>query len=108
MIGIPVLELVYGVNLKVYRINLCIILIASTISATAGIMSPFLIAMRYNLVQLFIGISLVILETILCIILIQKYSINGACVAYLISMIYNFILFYAASIIKINKNIKGV
>lgn len=108
LIGIPVLELVYGVDLKIYRINLFVILIASTISATAGIISPFLIAMRHNLSQLFIGISLVIIETILCFALIKEYSINGACIAYLISMIYNFILFYIVSIRKINKKIKGV
>lgn len=107
-IGIPVLEFIYHVDLKAYQINLFIILIGATISATAGIISPFLIALRHNLVQLFIGISLIIVETLLSFSLVKNYGINGVCIAYLISMIYNFILFYVVSYLKINKKIKGV
>ena len=108
IIGIPVLELIYNVNLKNYRFDLVIILFAATVSATSGIISPFLIALRYNWIQFFVGISLIVVESILCFLLVNQYGITGVCIAYLISMIYNCIVFYIVSYNKINKKIKGV
>ena len=106
LLGIPILELIYNVNLSDYKTELIIVLIASTISVSAGLISPFLIAMRKNLIQVIIGFITVILEFVLSIILVKQYEITGAVYAYLISMIAYFVMFYLSFYIIVN-NKKG-
>jgi O-antigen/teichoic acid export membrane protein len=107
VLGIPVLELIYGVDLKNYKIDLLIILFAATISTTAGIISPFLIAMRRNIEQVIIGILTIVAEIVLSIILIKNYSISGVVYAYLISTIINFIMYFIFINILLKRNTRG-
>ena len=107
VLGIPVLEFIYNVDLTNYKMDLIIVLLASTISVSAGLISPFLIAMRKNLIQVIIGIITIIVEVVLSIILIKNYEIDGAVYAYLISMIVYAVLFFIAFYVILNKNKKG-
>lgn len=107
IVGIPVLELIYNVDLANYKIDLIIVLLASTISVSAGLISPFLIAMRKNLIQVIIGIITIIVEIVLSIIFIKNYEIDGAVYAYLISMIVYAVLFFIAFYVILSKNKKG-
>ena len=107
LLGIPVLEIIYGVNLKTYRIDLAIVLLAGTICTMAGIISPFLIAMRYNVSQVIMGFITIIFEVLLSIIMVKKYLIDGVIYAYLISMIVYFVLYFTFIYILLNKKIKG-
>lgn len=107
IVGIPVLELIYNVDLANYKVDLIIVLLASTISVSAGLISPFLIAMRKNLIQVIIGIITIIVEIVLSIIFIKNYEIDGAVYAYLISMIVYAVLFFIAFYVILSKNKKG-
>lgn len=107
IIGIPVLELVYGVSLKNYKIELVIILLASTLSTTAGVISPFLIAMRHNFSQVIIGIITIIIEVILSVLFIKKYSIAGVTYAYLIAMAINLIMYSSFIYVLLKRKIRG-
>ncbi len=106
IIGIPILELIYNVKLADYKIALVIVLLASTISVSAGMLQPILIAIRKNFIQVVLGAITIIIEIILSIIFINNYGINGAVYAYLISMIVNAIMFYIA-FYNIIKKMKG-
>ena len=108
IVGIPVLEIIYGVNLKNYRMELVIILLASTLSTTAGIISPFLIAMRHNISQVIIGIITIIVEVVLSILFIKNYSISGVTYAYLIAMVVNLIMYFTFIYILLKRKIRGV
>lgn len=107
VLGIPVLELIYGVDLKNYKIDLLIILFAATVSTSAGVISSFLIAMRRNIEQVIIGILTIVAEIFLSIILIKNYSISGAVYAYLISTIINFIMYFIFINILLKRNTRG-
>lgn len=91
-IGIPVLETVYGVRLENQKINLLIILFASTIYSLYSILSQVLIAMRKNLYQVVCLFINLILSIIICNYCVSHYDINGACIAYLIVMTIQFVL----------------
>ena len=105
LLGIPILELVYGIGLSQYAIALLMILIASTFYTMAGIISPILITMRCNFVQFITYIAVAIMEGIISNILVQKYGINGAVWAYLITMIIYFVIFYVVAMTIINSKI---
>ena len=107
IIGIPILELIYNVKLTDYKMSLAIVLLASTISVSAGMLQPFLIAIRKNFVQVVLGTITIIIEIILSIIFIKNYGINGAVYAYLTAMIINAIMFYIAFYCIINNMMKG-
>ena len=87
--------------------SLAIVLLASTISVSAGMLQPFLIAIRKNFVQVVLGTITIIIEIILSIIFIKNYGINGAVYAYLTAMIINAIMFYIAFYCIINNMMKG-
>ena len=105
LLGIPILELVYGIGLSQYAVALLMILIASTFYTMAGIISPILITMRCNFVQFITYIAVAIMEGIISNILVQKYGINGAVWAYLITMIIYFVIFYVVAMTIINSKI---
>lgn len=102
-LGIPILEIIYGINLKKYSIHLFFVILSATFYTMAGIISPFLITMRYTKVQFVYNLICVILQTILTYILVLKCGFNGAIISYCIVMILYFIFFYFIAIKIINK-----
>ena len=90
VIGIPVLNFLYDVDINDQLNNLTIILIGSIIYSLYSVVSQVLIAMRKNLYQVFslifiFGFSFVISRN-----LVRLYGLDGASYAYFISM---FVLF---------------
>lgn len=86
LLGIPVLELLYGVELDNQIINLVIILIGSILYSIYSAISQTLIAMRKNLYQVISLIIVFIVSIIISNILVSNYGIDGATYAYLIVM----------------------
>lgn len=103
---VPVLEMVYAIPLKEYLISMMIIIVGSIFYTISFILSTILIAMRKTLSQAIIYGIISIISTIIAYYFINKYSILGAGITYLISMILIFILFIFVLIINMKKNKK--
>ncbi|MDO5329380.1 MAG: hypothetical protein Q4E88_04735 [Coriobacteriia bacterium] len=95
--GIPVLNIIYGIDLKEYLITLLIIIGGSILNGIVLVLSNSLIAIRKNWTQVIIyGISTVLIF-VLSFSLVGAYEINGGALAYFITnflmVIAYFILF---------------
>jgi O-antigen/teichoic acid export membrane protein len=93
LIGIPVLELMYGINLSNYRIDLLIIMIGTIWYSLYSLLSSIFIAMRRNIYQVIILILISIFSYFLCNILISRYSILGASFSYFIIMFVQLVIY---------------
>ena len=97
IIGIPLLNLVYGIDLSPYKTELLVIIFGSIFVALIAVISSGLTIIKKNYIQVYIYIANCVLTTIIAVILINKLSIMGAAIAYTISMIiqfYSSYLFY--------------
>ena len=111
MIGIPVLNFLYGVNIYNQLNNLTIILVGSIMYSIYSVLSQVLIAMRKNLYQVFsliitFGFSFVISRN-----LVRAYELNGATYAYFASMVVLLVLILIGYIyysLKLKKDEKKV
>lgn len=99
--GIPVLELMYNLNLKKYLLSLIIIIIGAIVYASSVIFSTALTTMRSTFSQFCIYLVTSIFASILSFILIKKYSIIGACYSYSLSMLIMLMLYIIVFIYKI-------
>lgn len=93
VIGIPVLELIYGINLNEYRINLVFILIGASLYGITSIISNILIAMRHNKIQTIILSIFSIITFVVAYFLTNNYGLMGATLTYLIIMGISCIIF---------------
>lgn len=90
-IGIPVLNLIYGVELSSYRVMLTIIVVAATLYNVGIILSNILTTMRFTFVQFVIYVVVSLIAFVVSNILTKKYGIQGAVFAYLATMGAQFI-----------------
>lgn len=102
-IGIPVLKLMYGLNLKMYLYNLIIVLIGATLYTVSSVLSNSLIVFRKNKIQLVIYIIVAIFTTIVSHKFVYLYAFNGAIYSYLLTMILLLILYSLVFINNIKK-----
>lgn len=85
-IGIPVLNIMYGINLDAYRIHLVIVLIGATFYTLANVYSQVLVLLNVHKEQTLIYLIMTVVSTIICYVLISAYKITGAIYAYLAFM----------------------
>lgn len=93
LIGIPFLNIIYGVNFNKYKFELMIIVFGSILYTLTAIMSYMLTAMRQINIQLWINIVVSIIAYIISFILVDKYSIMGGAISYTIIMIIRFLIY---------------
>lgn len=93
ILGIPVLNLVYGVDLTNYLHSLQIIIVGATMIAIVTVLSTALTTFRNTKTQFVI--YLIVSGVILCIsnTFVNRYGVNGGAYIYLVSTILQF-LFY--------------
>ena len=103
LIGIPVLELIYGIELKTYKNELMIIIIGSILYCIEILLSTILISMRKTLGQAIIFLIVSVISTISAYKLVDSYSIMGASVSYLVTMILISIILFVYMYMNINK-----
>lgn len=106
VLGIPVLQLVYGIDLSEYLIPLMIIILGSIFYSVELFESTVLIALRKTKWQAFYYLITAILSTLIAYILIKKYQILGASLTYLFTMLIIAIILLIYMIFSINKNLK--
>lgn len=103
LLGIPVLELIYGIELEEYRWNLACIIFASTLSVIGTVYSSVLTTIRKTFSQFIIYCIVTAIAIITSYILTFKFEINGATVAYFIIMASQFILYSIYTNFTLNK-----
>ena len=106
ILGIPLLEFVYDLNLDSQKINLLIIIVGSIFYSLVVMISAVLVAMRENGIQLKILIITAILSTFINIVLINNFEMTGACITYMIIMFFEFICYAMTLAKKIQDNSK--
>ena len=84
-IGIPILNIIYNLDLSNYRLSLVIIVLSAVFYAATMIISNFLTILKNNVWQSVIYIIVSIFATISSLWLITQNGINGAVVSFLIS-----------------------
>ena len=82
--GIPILNIIYGIDLTDYKFGFLIIILGSIMYSISVAISTILIAYRELKIQTIISLVLSILSYLICNILVKKLSITGGCYAYLI------------------------
>lgn len=106
--GIPVLNIVYGLELHDYKISLLIIMCGSIFYSLVVIMSNVLITMRRTFEQVIIYIISILISYFSSVWLISIKGIFGSALGYLITMFSLFVMFFTlllVSIKKINRSI---
>lgn len=93
ILGIPVLELIYNLDLSNQKVNLLIIIFGSIFYSLVVLLSAVLVAMRKNGVQLGILLLTAIFSSVVCIICTSMYDIKGAAIAYTLVMTFEFICY---------------
>lgn len=102
-LGIPVLNIIYGINLNQYKLAFMIIIIGAIFYALSTTISNMLVIMNKNREQLYLFIISSIITTISSILLIKNYEILGASISYLITMICHFILSFILYKVSMNQ-----
>lgn len=92
-LGIPVLEIIYNVELSSYRIYLLLIILGSSFYAVSNVFLNALIVIQCNKEQLWIQILLLALSGVSCFLLISNYGIVGGMISYFVIMFMQFSLY---------------
>lgn len=93
LLGIPVLQLIYGVELQAYQMNLVWIIIASTFNVIAVIYSSILTTIRKTFIQFVIYVVVSIFAISFSNFITKTLEINGATIAYFGIMFLQFLLY---------------
>ena len=93
LFGIPVLSVIYAIDLSNYKFDLLVIIVGAICYALAGIISTALITMRKNNIQLVIYLLDSLIGMVSCYFLIKNYGIHGATIGYFITMLCHIIMY---------------
>lgn len=102
-IGIPILNLMYGLNLKIYLYNLILVLFGATLYTVSSVLSNGLIVLRKTKIQMFIYIIIAIFTTIISNKFVYLFGFNGAIYSYLLTMILLLLLYIIVFFINVRK-----
>lgn len=100
---VPVLQIVYGIELKQYFTSMLIIIAGSILYSIGIVISTILISMRKTFVQAIIYAITSVIATILSYNLVGKSEIKGASITYFITMLIVAILFIIYLIYNMKK-----
>lgn len=103
-LGIPVLELIYGISLNDYKKGFMVIMVGGVLYGMSSILSSILIAMRHLNIQVIIYSVVAIVITVIEYFLINIYGVMGACYAYFIMTFIVLIMFLLATFIFIKRD----
>lgn len=102
-LGIPVLNLLYGINLEKYLNCLIIIIIGATMYGISYIISNALTTMRKTVSQVVIFLGVSVFSYIISRILVNNNGVFGASLAYFLSMVL-LLIFYLINYVLSIKN----
>lgn len=102
-LGPEVLGIIYGIDLNLYRVQLLLIIIASTLYTIGVIYSSVLTTIRDTFSQFIIYIIIAVFALLVSNILTMTNEINGAVISYFLIMLLQFIIYTIYANIKINR-----
>ena len=105
--GIPILNIIYGIDLTAYKFGFLIIILGSIMYSISVAISTILIAYRELKIQTVISLVLSILSYLICNILVKKLSITGGCYAYLIVVSLRALIYIILFLNVIKKRKRG-
>lgn len=105
--GIPILNIIYGIDLTAYKFGFLIIILGSIMYSISVAISTILIAYRELKIQTIISLVLSILSYLICNILVKKLSITGGCYAYLIVVSLRALIYIILFLNVIKKRKRG-
>lgn len=106
---VPVLQIVYGIQLKEYFKSMIIIILGSILYSIGIVISTILISMRKTFMQVIIYGVTAIISTILSYNIVEKLKIEGAAITYFITMLIvaiSFIIYLTYNMKKLKRNWK--
>lgn len=112
-VGIPFLELIYGISLEKYLLHLMIIIFGATNFGIVFVISSVLIALRKNFVQMVFYVIASISVTIIANTFVSNYNLLGSCILYstimilLCAMYLGYFIYTIKKLEKNNKMIEG-
>ncbi len=93
LLGIPVLELLYAVELDGYLVGLLLIIVGGIFNALVLVISTALVTMRRTSAQFWIYCIASLTALIISHLLVASYGIFGACLSYMLSMALLFVMY---------------
>ena len=96
LLGIPVLNILYGVNINNYKLHLIIIVIGAVLYSISTLLSAALTTVRYTFIQFIVFLISSVFGFFISIVLINQYAILGASLAYLAIMVCQLVLYLIA------------
>lgn len=82
LMGIPVLEIIYAVQLEEYRTDLLIVIIGATFYAASNVFFNALITLRSTKRQMILQMVNLIIGTVITVVLVYKYGLKGGILSY--------------------------
>lgn len=102
-LGIPVLNIVYGVNLNEYRMLLILIIIGAAFYTISQILLNALITLRCTKEQLYLQLITLVLSIIISMLLVEPYGVYGSVMSYFCILVMQFMFYLVLYIVQINK-----
>lgn len=101
-LGIPILQIMYGINISSYKWSLLIIIFGAIFYGTSIIFQNCLIIMQKNKNQVYIYFFSSIVANISSVVCIRRFGINGAAYSYFITMFLHAAIYYVYFNYEIN------
>ncbi len=99
-VGIPILNIIYSINLDSYKFLFIIIIFASILNAISMVISNLMTILNRNRVQLYIYILVSVVGTFLNVLFIRHMFISGAIYSYLVIYVLMVILYMVVFILS--------
>lgn len=93
VLGIPILNILYGMDLGDYKNLLLLVLVGATFYTLANVYSQVLILLHVHKMQTLIYVIMSIVSTLICYFLISSYKLSGSVYSYVIFMFILLILY---------------
>lgn len=93
ILGIPVLNVLYGMDLSDYKNLLLLVLVGATFYTLANVYSQVLVLLNVHKMQTLIYVVMSIVSTLICYFLISSYKLSGSVYSYVIFMFILLILY---------------
>ncbi len=106
-LGVPIFELVYGINLKNYRLPLLVIIVGSTFFGISFMVSNILTAMRKTFAQMIFYVICSVLILFLSKYMVIKYGVLGGTVSFAFTILMLCILYIGYFLILIRRCVKN-
>lgn len=108
ILGIPILELLYGIPLREYKNELLVIMSGAIFYGIAFILLSLLTVMRYTIIQMWIYLVFAIAAFLMAYQWIEINGISGAAFSYTVIMLLEAIVYGILSLICVRREMKKV